>query len=225
MSKEEFLAWEMKQPEKWEHVDGFPVLRRVRMVAGGTINHGAACARLITALGSRLRGNRCIPLTSDVRVETGRGSSRYPDVTVDCGPRRPGQMDAREPVAIFEVISPSNTFRQQLRLIEDYKFIASVQHIVFVSQTDAAIVVWSRSGPSWDFEELEGRESTLRLGAVGVEIPLAEIYEDIVFDAAPEAGTGARRSLHPPAERRRRATGSTMPRPARRPPDRSCAPG
>lgn len=191
MTLAEFLVWEASQPEKWEFVDGAPLRRRSRMMAGGTVNHGLVAMNIMAGLKPRLRGGPCAPLTSDVRVESPRGTTRYPDVTVDCGPRAPGQMAALEPRAIFEVTSPSNSFRQQLHLLEDYQAIPAVQHIAFVSQTEAAVLVWTRDGTGWRRDEFEGLDGTLALAAIAAELPMAEIYEGVVFEAAATAAAPA----------------------------------
>lgn len=187
MTVSEFLSWEVSQPEKWELVDGHPVLRRTRLMAGGTVHHAVLAANIIAALKPRLRGGPCAPIGSDVRVENPRGVVRYPDVTVDCGRRGPGELLLHSPRVIFEVLSPSNTFSQQLRLLEDYQAIESVMHIVFVSQTEALAHAWTRAGAGWARSDHEGLEAIIRLENIGCELPLAEVYEGVAFTAGATA--------------------------------------
>jgi Uma2 family endonuclease len=184
MTVAEFLSWEPAQEEKWELVDGAPRLRRLRLMAGGTYNHGYVCANIIAALKPRLRGGPCAPLTSDVRVVSPRGNTRYPDITVDCGPRG-SQLTADAPRAIFEVTSPSNSFRDQIRLLEDYQAIETVQHIAFISQTDMSASVWTREGAGWRRDEVDGLDGVIALPALETALPMAEIYDGVTFDAAP----------------------------------------
>ena len=184
MTVSEFLSWEVAQPEKWELVDGRPVLRRTRLMAGGTVHHAVLAANIIAALKPRLRGGPCAPIGSDVRVENPRGVVRYPDVTVDCGRRGPGELLLHDPRVIFEVLSPSNTFSQQLRLLEDYQAIESVAQIVFVSQTEALAHVWTRAGAGWSRSDQEGLGAVILLESIGCELPLAEVYEGVAFTAS-----------------------------------------
>jgi Uma2 family endonuclease len=182
MTPAEFLAWEVRQEEKWELVDGLPRLRRIRLMAGGTVTHGLISANIIAALKPRLRGGRCVPLTSDVRVQSPAGAVRYPDVTVDCGSRAFGQLVAAEARVIFEVLPPSNSFKDQIRLLEDYQSIETAAEIVFLSQSDASLQLWTREGAGWRRTEAEGLDATLTLASLALTIPLAELYEGAVFD-------------------------------------------
>jgi Uma2 family endonuclease len=183
MTVAEFLAWEPRQEEKWELVDGAPRLRRLRLMAGGTYNHGFISMNIGAALKPRLRGGPCAPLTSDVRVVSPTGNTRYPDITVDCGPRG-FQLTADAPRAIFEVTSPSNNFRDQIRLLEDYQAIEAVQHIVFVAQTELSALVWTREGAGWRRDEVEGGDGVIALPALELTLPMAEIYDGVTFEAA-----------------------------------------
>ena len=184
MTVSEFLAWEVAQPEKWELVDGRPVLRAVRKwgrldvaqgMAGGTVQHGVIAANIIAALKPRLRGGPCLPIGSDVRVATAEGAARYPDVTVDCGERAPGELLLKAPRLLFEMLSPANSFSQQLLLLEEYQAIASVAQIVFVAQTEPLAHVWTREGQSWRRSDHAGQDAVLALDSIGCELPLAEV--------------------------------------------------
>ncbi len=182
MTVAEFLTWEPAQEEKWELVDGAPRLRRLRLMAGGTYTHGFISMNIGAALKTRLRGGPCAPLTSDVRVVSPTGNTRYPDITVDCGPRG-SQLTADAPRAIFEVTSPSNTFRDQIRLLEDYQAIETVQHIVFVAQTEMSALMWTRAAGGWRRDEVEGGDNVIDLPALEITLPMVEIYDGVTFDA------------------------------------------
>lgn len=177
-----FLDWEFAQEEKYEFVDGAPVLRRTRMMAGGTLNHGLICAKVIAALTPRLRGSSCAPLTSDVRVITGHGAVRYPDVTVDYGPRAANQLEAKGPKVIFEVLSPSNPMRQQLRLLDDYQSIETVEQVVFLAQNEVSALIWTREAGGWRRDEAVGEAAEIALTALGFSVPLSEVYEGAALE-------------------------------------------
>jgi Uma2 family endonuclease len=89
---EEFLDWERHQETKHELVDGEPVA-----MAGGTEGHNIIQGNLFAAALARLRGSPCRPFPSDMAVKTGFQKGRYPDVTIDCGPRNPGNQAAPDP--------------------------------------------------------------------------------------------------------------------------------
>jgi Uma2 family endonuclease len=189
---ETYMAWEAEQDEKWEFVDGRPVRRSERWwkdpvtgMAGARLRHNRISANIIRHLGNRLAGGQCFPLPSDQLVRSSTGSGRYPDVTVDCGTSTSDSVLANEPRVLFEVLSPSNTVRQQMRLVADYQAMASVQQVIFIEQDKVGALIWTRNADGWRAAEVDGLDVVLSLPSLGVELPLAEVYEGLTFDPAP----------------------------------------
>jgi Uma2 family endonuclease len=180
ISVEDFLAWEATQEDKWELVDGEPVLRRTRMMAGGTHRHALLAANIIIALGPRLRGGPCRALTSDIKVRSD-DAVRYPDVTVDCGTES-RSLTAQTPKVLFEVLSPSNSTFQQTRLLADYQAIETVEEIVFISQDAAEAQSWRRVSNGWTLHDHQGLEGEIPIQALGFVLTMAEIYDGADFD-------------------------------------------
>jgi Uma2 family endonuclease len=188
---DQYMAWEAEQDEKWEFVDGFPVRRSERWdtdpvtgMAGATLGHNRIVANLIVALRPRLRGSPCEAFATDLTVRSQTGNARFPDVVVNCGHAANDALIAPEPRALFEILSKSNRFRGQVRLIADYQAMASVQHFVFLEQTTPGLVMWTRTTNGWDRSELDGLDATLVLPAISTDLPLAEIYEGMGFEPA-----------------------------------------
>ena len=82
---------------------------------------------------------------------------------------------------LFEVLSASNTLPQQLKLLDDYQTVPSVQQIVYLEQARASLLSWTRDDPFWPREMIEGLEAELRLPSLGLSLPLSEIYEGLDF--------------------------------------------
>lgn len=92
-------------------------------------------------------------------------------------------MEADNPVAVFEVLSRSTRQMDLLRKAVEYQCLASLRHIVFIEPSLASITAHHRSeGGAWQTLDLDGLDGVLALRAVGVELPVAEIYEDITFE-------------------------------------------
>ena len=178
---EEYLAWEEQQEEKHEYIDGVPVLRRLRLMSGGTYQHAGIAANVLVALQNRLRGGPCRAVGSDLKVRSATGNARYPDVTVDCGPIS-RTLIAPEPRVLFEVLSPSNSTSRQIRLVADYQAIPTVQQIVFIEQDRPAAQVWTRSAEGWTVAAVEGEGAELPLTTLGFELPLADVYQGVTFE-------------------------------------------
>lgn len=181
MTADEFLDWCTRQEdERYEFVDGVPVL-----MVGATDRHDQIVVNLIAELRTRLRGTPCAPRTADQAVETKSNQRvRRPDVLVDCGPRPPKGLYSRTPTAVFEVLSPSTENVTLSSKLDEYKGIASMRHVVLLDQDKAFLLHYARAtNDSWIETEVAGLGGVLKLDAIGVELPLAEIYADVSFDA------------------------------------------
>jgi Uma2 family endonuclease len=181
MSVEEFLDWEIEQDQKWELVDGIPILRETRLMAGGTAKHAQIAANIMLAIGPQLRGGPCRVYGSDLKVRNA-ASARYPDVTVDCGTRA-GAKTAETPRVVFEVLSPSNSTFQQTRLLADYQKIESIDQIVFVSQDAAEAQTWRRAANGWMLEDFDGLNAEITLPSISAVVTMADIYDGVAFEA------------------------------------------
>jgi Uma2 family endonuclease len=183
MSFEDYLAWEARQEEKHELVDGYPVLRRIlRGMSGGTMAHSYIAGNLREAIRARLpRGGPCRAMGSDFKVKSPSGNGHYPDVTIDCSASW-GDLVAQAPTVVAEVLSPSNTDKDLETRRADYQAIPSVAHIAYVEQDHASIELWTRDGALWRRSLSQGERGVLELPAVGVSAPLAEIYADVLFE-------------------------------------------
>ena len=134
----EFLAWEERQEAKYELVNGQPRLKN-----GVTQGHTRICANVVATLLGKLRGSPCSPGGSDLRVVTGNGNSRYPDVVVDCGPFQRESREASDPVVILEVLSRSNAWTDLHDKLRDYDATPAVRHYIVVAQDEPKLVVWT----------------------------------------------------------------------------------
>jgi Uma2 family endonuclease len=182
MSFEAYLSWEDAQDEKHELIDGVPVLKSLRMMAGGTGRHALIASRLIAAMTSRLRGGPCAPYGSDLKVRTAR-SVRYPDVTVDCSKDTAQATWAQDPRLVFEVLSPSNDTMAVTRLVADYQSMSSLAGIVLVSQHAPDAQVFTRDGEGWRSADYAGLDAVIPLPGMDVVLPLAEVYDGVAFEA------------------------------------------
>ena len=182
MTFDQFLDWERGQEFKHEFVDREPVGR-----AGGTEAHSAIQANLIAAAAPKLRGSGCRTVSSDMLVRTGNGRGRYPDMTIDCGPRRGETLVAPEPKVVFEVSSEDTKQRDRTIKLADYNATPSIAHYVLIEQSDPLVHVYSR-GAHGDFnlhpQEVRGLDGMVELPAVNLSLAMSQIYDGLELDAA-----------------------------------------
>lgn len=188
MTGDEFLIWCLDQEERYEFVDGEPVLKFDNgpgMMAGAAERHDQIVINLIALLRPRLRGGPCRAKTSDQAARMMRGNIRRPDVTVDCGPRRPESFESLEPSVFFEVLSPSTRSFDLIRKSDEYRALPTLKHFVLLEPQRAEALVWSRGedGAWLPPDPVKGLEGSVSLPGVAVELPMAEIYEDVALEA------------------------------------------
>ncbi len=173
----EFLEWEEGQPLRYEF-DGFgPVA-----MTGGTYGHSTIQRNLAFALTGRLRGKPCQFQGSDLKIQVGDGHIRYPDGMVVCSPVDRTATVVHEPVVVFEVLSPSTATKDRIVKAREYQATPSIRRYVMLEQDSVGATVYARSGETWTHEILVA-DSILALPEIGVSLPLAELYEGIVFEA------------------------------------------
>lgn len=176
MSLEEFLAWERDQDLRFEF-DGFgPVA-----MTGGSFAHSEIATNLVETLRRRLRGGPCRAARGDLKVIV-NGRIRYPDAVVTCAPIRNDADVVPEPVVVFEVLSPSTAGIDRIAKNADYRATPSIRHYVMLEQTSQAATMFSRDGDQWIGRLLTG-DVVLRFPELGIEVPLADIYAGIGFEA------------------------------------------
>jgi Uma2 family endonuclease len=82
-------------------------------MTGGSLAHSAMQRNLAMAVGSRLRGKPC-QFFSVLKIQAAENSSRYPDGIVLCSDLDPSLKIVRNPVVIFEVLSPSTAANDRI---------------------------------------------------------------------------------------------------------------
>jgi Uma2 family endonuclease len=177
---EEFFAWQERQPERYELVDGFPV----RMMAGAKNVHDDIVVNVLTELRNQLRGSGCRPFTSDGSVETKPGQIRRADVGVDGGRRDPNATKATSPRVVAEVLSPTTRDFDTIGKLEEYKLVESLECIVVIEPNAPEVIVWARADDrSWRKAIRQGLDQEIDIPEIGVTLPLKEIYDGVEFPA------------------------------------------
>jgi Uma2 family endonuclease len=177
MTLAEFLEWEERQPLRCEFDGVGPIA-----MTGGTAGHADVQRNLAIAVGGRLRGKPCRFYGSDLKFQVAEGHVRYPDGMVVCSPIDRTATVIYDPIIVFEVLSPSTTRDDRIVKAREYQATPSVQRYVMLEQDAVGATVYARSGNAWTHEILVA-DSILALPEIGVSLPLAELYEGVVFEA------------------------------------------
>ncbi len=159
-------------------------------MSGGTSDHSLITTNVLIAIGQRLKGKPCRAYESNMRLlSAATGLRTYPDVSVYCAPLQydpedPKNTTAMNPTLVVEVLSPSTERYDRGVKSESYRRIDSLKTYVLVSQDRAHVEIRERqSDGAWAIRDASGIEATVRLDAIGVELPLHEVYDGVEFPA------------------------------------------
>ncbi len=180
-----YLDWEAQQPLRYEFVDG-----QIVAMTGGTIPHNQIAVNLVAILRPHLRGRNCKILSGDAKVAiSDDGPFFYPDVTVTCNERdRTARNYIRFPCLVVEVLSESTEARDRGYKFRRYRQIETLQEYVLIDPDRFLVECYRRNErDNWELVTTMGEvsgaaaEGSLVLDSVGLEIALAQVYEDVVF--------------------------------------------
>jgi Uma2 family endonuclease len=183
VSEEEYLRIERAAQTKSEFVYG-----EIFAMSGGSAAHNSLGPLWIAALVNRLKGRGCRVFSSDMRVRTrGSGSNVYPDLSVACGkPQFHGTADdvLVNPVLVVEVLSPSTANYDRSVKFDLYREIESLQDYVLVHTDGIHVEQYTRQPGLWHYREHRGAESVITIASIGCEIPLGEVYGNVLDELA-----------------------------------------
>jgi len=178
MTQKEFLAWAETQDGRYE----FDGIQPIAMT-GGDLGHSRLIRNVNRQLGNRLEGKSCEPLGPDAGVATIGDTVRYPDAVVTCTKFSARDRVVPNPVIVFEVVSPSSVRIDRVIKLREYQAVSTIRRYVIVEPDAIAITVFSRDHEGEAFRATGlAEDDILQLTEVGIEIPVAAIYEGIAFD-------------------------------------------
>ena len=165
---EEFEAWHLRQPERWEFVAGWP-----QLMAPASMKHTIIKGNMFAALRAALAETPCQVLVDGAQVLTDEISA-IPDVIVTCAPPDLSTSVIVEPAIIVEVMSPSTEADDIGRKWFSYRKIPSLKHYLVLSQDERVVQVHSRAGELW-------RERFVGAGVLELDDPPARLEIDAVY--------------------------------------------
>jgi Uma2 family endonuclease len=178
MKVEEFYAFTDTRPdnEKWELIDGEPILN-----ASPSRPHQRILKNLTFIL-ARFERERDVSweVLPGLGVRVSETNRPEPDVLIlpKYGQSAdPQGRDRGDVVVAFEILSPSTADRDLRWKRTAYTSLPSLTHYVVIAQDAVDIVVFAREA-GFAERRLRSLTESLDLPALGISLPLAEIYRD-----------------------------------------------
>lgn len=183
LSVEEYLALDRAAEIPNEYFDGeiFPI-------EDATLQHGFINANASRRLAERLDGTPC-RVATPVRVRVSPTKFVYPDLLVTCG--KPAVADAKadtvlNPKVIVEILSPTTEDYNYGRKFLLYQLLPSFEEYVLIAQDEPRVSVYRKVPDDlWILATYRGLQSVAKLASLGIELPLAELYDGVEWTSSP----------------------------------------
>ena len=179
ISVEDYLAGELDSPVKHEYVGGF-----VYAMAGARNLHNLIASNVLGFLHARLHGGRCRAWNPDTKIRVRLPTHTrfyYPDASVVCRPNSPDDSFQDDPAVIVEVLSQKTRRIDGGEKLEAYLTISSLSVYLLVEQEEAVVVAYRRTDQGFVREVYAELSAVIPLPEIGIELPLAEIYDGVEF--------------------------------------------
>ena len=185
MTVEEFLVTDQARfgrAWRYELVDGHPVAQ-----SAPSPDHAAIVMNIGVALHSRLKGTPCRAESGSAAIPRDRSKdrARIPDAMVRC---------VGIPKVLFEVISPEDD-KSKVAKAERYNDLRNVEgvfEIIEIEQDEflCRIHRWRAEIDGWQLDYVSGKDAFLHLASIGVDIPLADLFENVAIPESRDGATG-----------------------------------
>jgi Uma2 family endonuclease len=184
LTPEEYFDWEEQQQIRHEYIGG-----EVYAMSGGTLNHSEIASNFTFLLKSHLRTGSCRVFNSDARVNIHKSNDYvYPDVSVSCDERdRSATKFLSHPCLIIEVLSASTEAYDRGDKFGLYRRSPSLQDYVLVSTNKIAVDIYHKNDRGrWEINSYAAGD-LVELECINLTLPIAEIFESIIFGNVTEA--------------------------------------
>lgn len=182
LTPEEYFAWEEKQREKHEYIDG-----QVYAMSGGSVNHGRIAIRFASLFDSHLESSSCITGNSDIKVNIFETTNyTYPDVSVTCDARdRSTPNFFTFPCLIVEVLSDSTEAYDRGGKFRLYRRNPVLKEYLLVSSTLVEVDLYRKNEiGEWLLINYQPGD-TVELKSISLSVPIEQIYRDLTLNPEP----------------------------------------
>jgi Uma2 family endonuclease len=185
LTPEEYLAWEEKQLEKHEYIDG-----QVYAMSGCSVNHGRISIRFTGMFDVHLDNSTCVTGNSDIKVNiVNTRHYVYPDASVTCDDRDKSTSYYFTYPCLIEVLSDSTEAYDRGSKFRMYRANPVLQDYLLVSSTRIEMDLYHKNDAGeWVITNYtEG--DTIELKSINLSFPIEQVYRDLVL--TPETETPA----------------------------------
>jgi len=182
-SIEEYLEMEAAAIEKHEYYKG-----EIFTMSGAKMPHNKISSNLMISIGSKLKGKKCTPYGSDVRIHIASNTLfTYPDISIICGEPitlNNDEYNVLSPTVIIDILSASTKNYDRWEKFKLYRDITTLKEYILVDSESIHIEVFRLNESNhWELEEYNSVENTLWIKALNENILISEAYEGVKIEA------------------------------------------
>lgn len=178
LTPEEYFAWEEKQLEKHEYIDG-----EVYAMSGGNKNHSLISVRFITLFANHLDGSSCETGNSDLRVNIADTTDyTYPDISVTCDERdKTTTQYITYPCLIVEILSSSTEAYDRGGKFRLYQNNPILQDYLLVSTSRIEMDLYRKNDRGeWLIRNYKEGD-IITLESIDLNFPIEQVYRQLVL--------------------------------------------
>jgi len=182
LTPEEYVAWEEKQLEKHEYIDG-----QVYAMGGGNVNHGRIAIRLTAMFDAHLEGSSCITGNSDIKVNiAGTKNYTYPDASVTCDERDKNTPNSfTYPCLIVEVLSDSTEAYDRGSKFRMYRNNPALIDYLLVSSTHIEMDLYHKNNAGeWLIINYQEGD-IIELKSINLRFMIEQVYRNLNLNTEP----------------------------------------
>ncbi len=178
---QEYLDLEIKATDRHEYRNG-----EIIVIPGGTPNHNRITGNFSATLNFAFKCQYYdVFITDQLLWIPSTKTYTYPDIMIVQGEiqLQEGRNDIiTNPLLIAEVLSQSTEAYDRGDKFTAYRTIPSVQEYILIEQYRPHIEQFTKTeSGQWLLSDYDGKEATITLNSVSLEIPLLDIYDKVNF--------------------------------------------
>ena len=178
LTPEEYFAWEEKQIEKHEYIDG-----EIYAMGRGSVDHGRIAIRFTAMFDTHLEGSGCITGNSDIKINIAETNNYiYPDASVTCDNRDKTTPNYfTYPCLIVEVLSKSTEAYDRGGKFRMYRNNPVLQDYLLVSSTRMEIDLYHKKETGeWIIINYQEGDK-IELKSINLSFAIEQIYRGLIL--------------------------------------------
>jgi len=178
---EEYLEMEKASTEKHEYFLG-----EIFAMSGAAFNHNLIFSNVFGVLAHKLKGSKCIPFGSDMRMHIPENTLfTYPDISIYCNEIKLLNEDEDtilQPTVIIEILSPSTKNYDRGKKFMLYKDIPLLKEYIMIDSESVSVeAYYIDEEKNWVLNKHKELTETLTFVSMGFDVALSDIYYYVTF--------------------------------------------